>query len=76
MNCLRCRNLMYRVKNIDGTARATCTRCGQFVDCARCSNPACSDAKCLGCYNKTVSEQGRPKVIHEAPIIQDEPEIA
>ena len=30
-------------------AKATCTQCGQWKDCAKCSG--CGDTKCLDCYN-------------------------
>ena len=30
-------------------SKATCTQCGQWVDCAQCSG--CKDTKCLPCYN-------------------------
>ncbi len=72
MNCLRCGSTMYRVVNANQTAKATCTRCAQFVDCAQCSNPKCGDQKCLPCYNKGVSAAGRPADLRLEPIIPDE----
>ena len=72
MNCLRCASPMYRVVNQDKSAKATCSRCSQWTDCARCSGPTCGDTRCLGCYNKAVSAAGKPTQIRSEPIISDE----
>lgn len=69
MRCFRCGSVMYRVVGTAG-AKATCTGCSQWVDCARCSSEACGDTKCLGCYNKTLKPAGAPKP-SGPPLIQD-----
>ena len=73
MNCLRCGQAMYRVQNPDKSSKATCSRCSQYVDCARC--PSCLHTNCLACYNKAVTAAGRPTVISEGPLVKDDPEI-
>ncbi len=73
MTCKRCGKPMYRVVNQDKTAKATCTRCNQYVDCAQCSG--CSDTKCLGCYNKAVTRVGKPTEIRMEPIVPEDQEI-
>ena len=70
MNCLGCKVPMYRVVNTDGTAKATCARCGQWTDCAKCSK--CSVTRCLGCYNKELTTFGQPREIRSEPIVSDD----
>lgn len=69
MTCLRCKSPMYQVVGPTG-AKATCSSCSQYVDCAQCSNPQCGDTKCLPCYNKAATGHQRPTVGLLAP--QDE----
>lgn len=68
MTCLRCKSPMYRVVGKDG-AKATCSGCSQYVDCAQCSNPQCGDTKCVPCYNKNLAG---PKKTSSPPIISQE----
>ena len=70
MNCLRDKAPMYRVVNQDQGAKATCSRCCQWTDCAKCSK--CGDTRCLGCYNKELASFGRPREIRDEPIVPDE----
>ena len=71
MKCLRDNALMYRVVNPkDQSAKATCSRCCQYTDCAECSK--CKDTRCLGCYNKEVTSFGRPREIVSEPIVSDD----
>lgn len=75
MNCKRCGQIMYRVvrktTSLQGSiatdAKATCTQCSQFTDCAMCS--ACKDTKCLSCYNGT---RKLPEVSGVGPAQDDE----
>jgi len=69
MICLRCKSQMYQVVGPAG-AKAFCSGCSQWVDCAQCSIPRCGDTKCLSCYNKAVTGVKRPTVGLLAP--QDE----
>ena len=51
MNCLRCGAEMYRVVNAKdgGSAKATCSRCSNWTDCAFC--PGCNEfVICPPCY--------------------------
>lgn len=73
MNCLRCGQTMYRVQNPDGSSKATCSRCSQHVDCARCVS--CLNTMCLACYNKAVTAAGQPTRISEGPLVKDDSEI-
>ena len=70
MNCLRCKAPMYRVVNADGAAKATCLRCSQWTDCAKCSK--CGVTRCLGCYNKELTAFGQPREIRAEPIVSDD----
>lgn len=70
MICSRDGAQMYRVVNQDQSAKATCSRCNQWTDCAKCSK--CGDTRCLGCYNKALSAAGKPAQIRSEPIISDE----
>lgn len=73
MNCLRCGAAMYRVQNPDGSSKASCHRCSQYVDCARCQR--CGNTACLACYNKAVTSAGQPNKISEGPLIEGDQEI-
>jgi len=64
---------MYRVQNPDGSSKATCSRCSQHVDCARCVS--CLNSMCLPCYNKAVTAAGQPTRISEGPLVKDDQEI-
>ena len=66
---MRCAAPMYRVMNADQSSKATCFRCSQWTDCAKCSK--CGHQNCLGCYNKELSSAGRPKEIRTEPIIDE-----
>jgi hypothetical protein len=68
MRCFRCGAAMYRVVNKDQSAKATCTGCSQWIDCAKCSSPNCGDVKCLACYNK------RPTTLTPGAIVPDDQE--
>ncbi len=70
MICKRCGKPMYRVMNPDKSAKATCTGCTQYVDCAECSG--CHDTKCLGCYNRATLAAGKPQEMRSEPIVNDE----
>jgi len=59
MTCLRCKSQMYQVVGPTG-AKATCSGCSQYVDCAQCSNQKCADTRCLACYNKAVTGVRKP----------------
>ena len=69
--CRRCGSQMYAVTSPNG-AKATCSTCTQYVDCAQCSNAKCGDTKCLSCYNKGVSGQKRPQ---GDPLVPQDEEI-
>lgn len=70
--CRRCGHEMYSVVAPDG-ARATCSSCSQYVDCAQCSNKECGDTKCLKCYNKAVTGVKRPS---GEPLVPQDEEIS
>ena len=70
--CRRCSFSMYAVVGPDG-AKATCSSCSQYVDCAKCSNPACGDTKCLPCYNRSLTTQKRPP---GGPLVPQDEEIS
>lgn len=70
--CFRCGYDMYAVVGLDG-AKATCSSCCQYVDCAQCSNKDCQNTKCLKCYNKMLAPKSPPKP--SAPLISDESEL-
>mgnify|MGYP001566901413 CR=1 FL=1 len=69
--CRRCGSPMYAVVGPNG-AKTTCSGCSQFADCARCSNVACGDTKCLKCYNKVLT--GR-KSSGGGPLVPQDEEI-
>lgn len=74
MTCLRCKaSPMYQVVGTNG-AKATCSSCSQWVDCAQCSNPQCGDTKCLSCYNKALLP-GRANQPSRGPLVSDESEF-
>jgi hypothetical protein len=70
MTCVRCRPAqeMFRVKNEQGDATGKCNRCCKDVPCAYC--PKCSNRLCVPCYNKAVSERGKPRA-GTGPVISD-----
>lgn len=70
--CRRCSYSMYAVVSPDG-AKATCSSCSQYVDCAKCSNKDCGDTKCLPCYNKSLTVQKRPA---GGPLVPQDEEIS
>jgi len=57
--CRRCQAPMFLVVGANG-AKATCSSCSQYLDCAQCSNKECGDTKCLKCYNKALAGGGKP----------------
>jgi hypothetical protein len=64
MNCTICAKPMYRVVNERGAAYATCSRCGQWVECAECKGHLII---CPPCYAKATA----PKQQGTGPAIQD-----
>lgn len=75
MICLRCKSgsPMYQVVGQDG-AKARCSGCSQWVDCARCSSAACGDTRCLACYNKALAP-GAAKRFTPGQIIPEDQEL-
>lgn len=61
---------MYRVVNADQSAKATCSSCSQYADCAKCSAQECADTKCAPCQEKL--ERGTLKPPTGTHIQQDE----
>lgn len=70
--CRRCGKPMYAVVGPNG-AKATCSGCSQYLDCAQCSNTNCGDTKCLKCYNKSLA--GGPKPSGGVPLVPQEEDI-
>jgi hypothetical protein len=70
--CRRCGKQMYAVVGADGP-KATCSRCSQYLDCAKCSNPDCGDTKCLTCYNKSMAPG--QKVAGGPPLVSQDEDI-
>lgn len=62
---------MYSVVGKNG-AKATCSGCSQYVDCAQCSDPKCGDTKCPGCYSKSLTPQKRTQ---GGPLVPQDEEI-
>lgn len=58
--CKHCGAQMYRVVNADQSAKATCTSCSQYADCAKCSSPSCGLTKCSPCQAKLEAGQIKP----------------
>lgn len=69
--CKRCAAPMYSVIGPNG-AKATCSSCSQYVDCAKCSNQLCGDTKCVPCFNKSLTAQNRPA---GGPLVPQDEEI-
>lgn len=70
--CRRCGWDMFSVVGTAG-AKATCSGCSQYLDCAQCSNPECRSTKCLKCYNKDLTQTTPPTP--SAPLVSDESEF-
>ncbi len=68
--CRRCGSPMYAVVGQNG-AKATCSGCSQYLDCAQCSNQKCGDTKCVPCYNKPLTGK-RPA---SGPLVPQDEEI-